>query len=75
MLKNRLSKLEKTQRDRQLDNSGIYVAFIDGDTMEVKNGQDLIFSGFIERGEKMLKELNIPDSFIIRVMAPMEWAN
>lgn len=75
MLKNRLSKLEKTQRDKELDNTGIYVAFIDGDSMDIKSDQVVIFSGLVEGGEKMIKELNITDSHIIRVMSPMKWAN
>lgn len=70
MLKNRLSKLEKTQRDKQLGNGGIYLVFTDGDTMEVSSGADLLFSGPVEGGEKMIKELDTLGSFIIRTNIP-----
>lgn len=69
MLKNRLSKLEKTKRDKQLENGGIYLVFSDGDTMEISCGQDLLFSGQIESGEKMIKELNT-HSIIVRTNIP-----
>lgn len=74
MLKNRLSKLEKIQRDKQLCNGGIYIVYNDEDTMEISCGQEQLFSGPVEDGEKMIKELDTPGSFIIRLNVPRAWA-
>lgn len=75
MLKNRLSKLEKIRRDKQIENGGIYLVFIDGDTMEITCGQDRLYSGVVESGEKMIKELNTPGSHIVRINIPRACAN
>ncbi len=74
MLKNRLSKLEKIQRDKQLGNGGIYLVYTDKDTMKITSGQDQIFSGPIESGEKMINELDTPGSLIIKLNVPRAWA-
>lgn len=74
MLKNRLSKLEKIQRDKQLGNGGIYLVYTDKDTMIITSGQDQLFSGPVESGEKMINELDIPGSLIIKLNVPRAWA-
>lgn len=74
MLKNKLSKLEKIQRDKQLGNGGIYLVYTDKDTMIITSGQDQLFSGPVESGEKMINELDIPGSLIIKLNVPRAWA-
>jgi len=74
MIKSRLSKLEKTQRDKQLKNGGMYLVYIDEGVMEIDSGQGILFTGPVEAGEKMITKLNIPGSIIIRLDCPKSWA-
>lgn len=74
MLKSRLLKLEKLQKDNQLANDGIYLVFTDGETMEITVGHDLIFSGTIPNGEKMIEELESQGALIVQTNTSKECA-
>ena len=67
MLKNRLSKLEKIQRDRKMGSGGNYLVITDGKTMTISSRSNQLYSGAVEDGEKMIKELDTPESYIVRI--------
>lgn len=76
MLRNRLTKLEKIQQDKERGDGGIYLVFDDpnSDKMEITRDSNLIFSGSIEEGEKVIKELERPGDFIVRTSVTRECA-
>lgn len=64
-IKARLTKLEKIQRIKRVSNS-IYTVLAIGNVMKISCGTDTLFSGPIEEGEKIVKELDQPGAYIVR---------
>lgn len=75
-IKGRISKLEKTQREKTRGINGYYLVFDDPDRdkMEITHFTDLVYSGPVAAGNEVLKELDRPENTIIHMHVPREWA-